>query len=303
LRPRPVVTVDAPDQRELDPRDDDERELPLLLLALLRSLRLLLPDEDDLREDLACERSLSELLLLREELPGISVSCHRGSPYGAVRSARQHPCPCARAATRTIAPSRSTPTAMLVLIAGLVLFLGPHSVRIVADDWRSARLAALGEKRWKGIYSLVSIAGFVLIVWGYGLARRDPAVLWAAPTWGRHAAPLLMLVAFILLPAANVPRNHVKAAVHHPMVLAVLVWSVAHLLANNTLADLVLFGAFLAWSVLDFLSARARDRAQGVAYPPGSARGTLITVVAGVVVWAVFAFWAHAFLFGVRPLP
>ena len=191
---------------------------------------------------------------------------------------------------------------MLILVAGLVLFLGPHSVRIVADDWRAARLASLGERRWKGIYSLVSIAGFVLLVWGYGLSRGHPIVLWAAPVWARHLAAPLMLVALVLLAASQVPRNHVKAALHHPMLLSVKVWALAHLLANNTLADLVLFGSFLIWAVLDFRSARRRDRAHGTAYPTGTAKGTAITIVVGVALWALFAFWAHALMFGVRPL-
>jgi uncharacterized membrane protein len=191
---------------------------------------------------------------------------------------------------------------MLILVAGLLLFLGPHSVRIVADDWRAARLASLGEKRWKGLYSLVSIAGFVLLVWGYGLARHDPVVLWEAPVWARHLAAPLMLIAMVLIAASQVPRNHVRSVLHHPMVLSVKVWAVAHLIANNTLADLVLFGSFLLWAVLDFRSARRRDRANGTVYPPGTARGTVITLVAGVGAWALFAFWAHGFLFGVRPL-
>jgi len=192
---------------------------------------------------------------------------------------------------------------MLVLVAGLLLFLGAHSVRIVANDWRAARIAAFGEKRWKGLYTLVSITGFVLLIWGYGIARRDPVVLWAAPTWGRHLAGVLMLVAFVLLAASRTSRNHVRAAVHHPMVLSVKVWAFAHLLANNTLADVVLFGSFLAWAVLDYGSARRRDREAGTTYPPGTLRGTAITLLAGVALWAVFAFWAHAFLFGVRPMP
>ncbi len=144
--------------------------------------------------------------------------------------------------------------------------------------------------------------GFVLLVWGYGLAQRDPVVLWAAPVWARHLSAALMLLALVLLTASQVPRNHVKAALHHPMVLSVKVWAFAHLLANNTLADLVLFGSFLLWAVLDFRSARRRDRAHGTAYAPGTAKGTAITIVAGVAVWALFAFWAHGLLFGVRPM-
>ena len=190
---------------------------------------------------------------------------------------------------------------MTLLILGLILFLGVHSVRIVADGWRSAQIARRGEGAWKGLYSVASLVGFVLIVYGYGQARTEPVVLWTPQLWARHLASLLMLLSFILLAAAYVPRNGIKAAVHHPMVLAVKVWALAHLLANHTLADLLLFGSFLVWAVLDFRSARQRDRAAGTVYPAGSAGRTVLVVVLGVAVWALFAFWLHAVLFGVRP--
>lgn len=190
---------------------------------------------------------------------------------------------------------------MTILILGLVVFLGVHSVRIFADGWRTAQLKRLGEGPWKGIYSLLSIAGFGLIIWGFGLARQQPEVLWVAPAAMRHVAALLMLVAFVLLAAAYVPRNAIKASVHHPMVLSVKVWAFAHLLSNGRLADLVLFGAFLAWAVLSFIAAKKRDRTAGTQYPAGTAAGTAITVVVGAAVWAGFAFWAHGALIGVRP--
>ena len=150
---------------------------------------------------------------------------------------------------------------MALLILGLVLFLGVHSTRIVADGWRTQMMARLGEKPWKGIYALLSIAGFVLLVWGYGLARQSPVLLWAPPVAMRHVAALLMLLAFVLLVATYVPRNAVKAKLHHPMLLSVKVWALAHLLANGTLAGAVLFGAFLVWAVCCFKAARERDRA------------------------------------------
>ena len=190
---------------------------------------------------------------------------------------------------------------MAVLILGLVLFLGVHSVRIVADGWRTMTIARIGEKPWKGLYTLASIAGFVLIVWGFGLARRNPVYLWESPLAMRHVAGALMLVAFMLLVATYVPRNAIKAKLHHPMVLSVKVWALAHLLANGNLADVVLFGTFLVWAVLSFRAARQRDRAAGTLYPSGTAAGTAITVVVSVAVWVVFAFWAHGWLFGVRP--
>ena len=190
---------------------------------------------------------------------------------------------------------------MTLLIVGLVLFLGVHSVRIVAEGWRQRTIARLGEGAWKGLYSVASLLGFVALIWGYGQARLDPTVLWATPLWTRHLASLLVLLAFVLLVAAYVPRNHLKARLHHPMVLAVKVWALAHLLANNTLADLLLFGSFLLWAVLDFRAARGRDRRQGTVYPAGQAAKTAVTVVVGGAAWAVFAFWAHQALFGVSP--
>ena len=191
---------------------------------------------------------------------------------------------------------------MLYLVLGLVLFLGVHSVRIVADGWRTQMRARLGEGAWKGLYSVASVVGLVLVVWGYGLARQQPVVLWNPPVGMRHAASLLTLIAFVLLAAAYVPRNVFKARLHHPMVLSVKVWALAHLISNGNLADVVLFGAFLLWAVLDFRAARQRDRALGTVYAPGVVGGTLIAVVLGVVAWAAFAFWLHALLIGIAPL-
>jgi uncharacterized membrane protein len=191
---------------------------------------------------------------------------------------------------------------MTLLLIGLVVFLGVHSVRIVADGWRSAQIARRGERAWKGLYALLSLVGFVLIVYGYGAARQQPVVLWGPPPPAlRHVAALLVLVAFVLLAAAYAPRNAIKARLHHPRILGVKLWAFAHLLANNTLADVLLFGAFLLWAIADFASARRRDRAAGTVYPPGTVSGTLGAVAAGVVLYAVFALWAHAWLFGVRP--
>lgn len=149
---------------------------------------------------------------------------------------------------------------MTMLIWGLVLFLGVHSLRVFAEGWRTALRQRMGENAFKGVYSVVSIVGFALIVWGYAAARQQPLVLWVSPAWTRHLAALLTLPAFVLLVAAYVPGNAIKARLHHPMVIAVKVWAFAHLLANNTLADLLLFGGFLVWAALSFRAARGRDR-------------------------------------------
>jgi uncharacterized membrane protein len=190
---------------------------------------------------------------------------------------------------------------MGMLILGLVLFIGVHSTRIVADGWRTTMQGRIGEGRWKGLYALLSLIGFVLLVWGYGLARQQPVALWQPPAGMRHVASLLMLIAFVLLAATYVPRNAVKARLHHPMVLAVKVWALAHLLSNGNLADVLLFGSFLLWAALSFRAARARDRATGASYAAGTAAGTAMTLLVGIAAWAVFAFWAHALLIGVRP--
>lgn len=191
---------------------------------------------------------------------------------------------------------------MVYLILGLVIFIGVHSVRIVAEDWRTGVRARMGENAYKGIYSLLSVVGFILLVWGFGVARETPVIVWLPPVGLRHLASLLTLIAFILLTAAYVPGNSIKARLHHPMVLSVKTWALAHLLANGMLAHVVLFGSLLLWAVFSFRAARQRDRAQGIQYPAGRVVPTLITVVVGAIAWAVFALWLHGLLIGVKPI-
>ncbi len=190
---------------------------------------------------------------------------------------------------------------MSLLILGLLLFLGTHSVRIVADGWRTGVRARIGENAWKGLYSVIALAGFVLICYGYGAARMEPTVLWASPIWTRHLAALLTLPALVLIAAGNVPGNIIRAKLHHPMVLGTKTWALAHLIANNTLADLLLFGGILAWAIVDYSSARKRDAAAGTVYPPGRVGPTVAAVVGGLAIWAFFAFWAHRAWIGVAP--
>lgn len=190
---------------------------------------------------------------------------------------------------------------MIYLILGLVIFLGVHSVRIFADDWRTQTIARMGANAFKGAYTVVSLVGFGLIIWGFGMAREAPVLLWQPPMAMRHAAALLNVLAFVFLVAAYVPGNAIKTRVHHPMVLGVKTWALAHLIANGNLAHVVLFGAFLAWAVLDFISCRRRDRAQNIQYAAGNPGATVITVVTGVLVAGVFAMWLHGMLIGVKP--
>ena len=190
---------------------------------------------------------------------------------------------------------------MTYLILGLILFLGVHSLRMVGEGWRTRVRASAGEAPFKGVYSVLSILGFALIVWGFGVARQTPVQLWSPPMAMRHVAALLTLVSFILLAAAYVPGNSIKARLHHPMVLGVKVWALAHLLANGNLAHGVLFGSFLVWAIWNFAAARRRDRLTGITYPPGKGSATAITVVVGVAAWLAFALFLHGWLIGVRP--
>jgi uncharacterized membrane protein len=204
---------------------------------------------------------------------------------------------------------------MAWLILGLVLFLGPHSVRIFADDWRTRTIEKVGDKAYKGIYTVLTLIGFYALIVGYADARMQPVVIWQPPIATRHVSVLLMLFASILLVAAHLPGNHLKLRLGHPMVLSVKVWALAHLLANGNLADLLLFGTFLLWSVLVYKSSRARDRAQArallqdqasggsaVAAPVAKMSATIMAVVAGTLLWGGITFYLHTLVVGVSPL-
>jgi uncharacterized membrane protein len=201
-------------------------------------------------------------------------------------------------------PLRSSPPridAVTVLLLGLLLFLGVHSVRIFADDWRSAQIRVHGALKWKGAFALASAAGLALVVWGYGAARAAPVDLWTPPAAMRHLAALLMLLSFVLLTAAYVPGSRLKAKVRHPMVLGVKLWAFAHLLANGRLADVLLFGSFLLWAVLSFRAARQRDRSLGNPALPLHSGRDVVTAFVGIFAWIIFALWLHGPLIGVRP--
>lgn len=190
---------------------------------------------------------------------------------------------------------------MIYLILGLVIFLGVHSVEIFSPTFRSRTVARVGEHAYKGIYSLLSIVGFVLLVWGYGVARQDPILLYAPPVWTRHLAALLMLPVFPLLFAAYLP-GRIKAAVKHPMLAAIKMWALAHLLANGMLADLLLFGGFLIWAVADRISVKRRAVVRPVPGPPPMKYNDLIAVVGGFALYVLFVFWLHTWLIGVPPV-
>jgi len=191
---------------------------------------------------------------------------------------------------------------MAILILGLIAFLGLHSVRVVAEPWRTRQRAALGEMGWKILYSVASIGAFVLLVWGFSLARVNAPVIWSPPRAFHYVTAVLVLLSFVLFAAAYVPGTQIKAKIGHPMTAGVKTWAFAHLLSAGSLADLLLFGAFLVWAVAVFVSARRRDRAAGLVRPAGNLVRDALALVIGAVAWFVFAGWLHEALIGVRAL-
>lgn len=191
---------------------------------------------------------------------------------------------------------------MTYLIIGLLLFLGVHSIAIFAPAWRNGMVAKLGDAPWKALYAVASVIGFILLVHGYAAARAEPLVLFTPPLWTRHLAALLMLPVFPLLFAVYLP-GRIKAAVKHPMLTATKAWALAHLLANGTLADVLLFGGFLAWAVLDRIAVGKRAVPQKTLVPPVNSRfNDVLAVVGGLAVYVVFVAWAHQRLIGVAPM-
>lgn len=191
---------------------------------------------------------------------------------------------------------------MILLLAGLLLFIGIHSTRLCANGWRTRFIAQSGEMKWKLLYAVVSLLGLALLIHGYGLSRANPVFLWNPPLWTRHLALTFTLLSFMLLAATYVPRNHLKEKLGHPMYAGVKLWAFAHLIANGRLGDVLLFGVFLVWAIAGFTISRKRDRLAGVTYPQGTVSGTVMTLVAGTVAWAAFAFFLHRLLIGVAPL-
>jgi len=185
---------------------------------------------------------------------------------------------------------------MITLVFGLLLFLGMHSIAIFASDWRDRTATRLGLA-WRGLYSLLSLLGFVLIIRGYAAARLTPDVLYVPPGWMRHITMTLMLPVFPLLLATYLP-GRIKTTVKHPMLTATKLWAVAHLLSNGMLADVLLFGGFLLWAVADRISLKHRP-ARAIQTAPATPYNDRIAVIAGLALYGVFVVWAHAKLIGV----
>lgn len=191
---------------------------------------------------------------------------------------------------------------MTLLITGLLLFLGIHSVAIGAPAWRTAGIARLGPLGWKGVYSLIAITGFVLICIGYAEARiTNPIWLWQPPKGLRHIALVLMLPVFPLLLAAYLP-GRLRTTTRHPMLIATKLWALSHLLANGGLHDALLFGGFLAWAVADRISVKRRAVVTPPPSAPASRWNDAVAVVGGLALYVLFVGGLHKLLIGVSPL-
>lgn len=188
---------------------------------------------------------------------------------------------------------------MTVLVIGLILFFGVHSLRMVAPGFRDAQVARFGGDNWKGVFSLFALPGIILIVWGYALARPEAAFFYEPEVWVKHLNATIMAIAFVIMATNQRPEGLIKRTVKHPMLVSTLLWAAGHLLANGDMASILLFGSFLVWSVADLVSAVRRPASPVV---PGTWRDDVFALVVGGGLYAVFLFWAHAWLFGVTPL-
>ncbi len=191
---------------------------------------------------------------------------------------------------------------MFLFFLGMAIFLSMHSLGILAKAWRDRQVTRLGALGWKGIYSLISAIGFILMIVGFGQARDASYRLYAPPGWLHYLTILLTLAAFILIAAAYVPRNHLKQWLGHPMLAGVIAWAFGHLASIGMLRDVILFSSFLIWAIIDFVVSRRHDQIVGTIYPAGTLRGDLLSLVIGTTSWTVVAFWLHKLVIGLNPL-
>lgn len=191
---------------------------------------------------------------------------------------------------------------MALLLVGLVLFIGIHSIRLFAYEWRESMIEQLGKKNWQLLHAAVAFIGIMTTIMGYGYARYSAEWLWFPPVWTRHLAALLVLFSFVFIAAAAMPYSKIKSWVGYPMAIGIKLWAFAHLISNGTTADVVLFGSFLAWAILNYSISRRRAREQGITFAAPSFKFDLLALVIALVAYLAIAFYLHALLIGVAPL-
>lgn len=191
---------------------------------------------------------------------------------------------------------------MTLLIIGIALFLGIHSTRIFFEPIRVWAINTFGAGAWRAIYTILSVVGLILVVVGFRPAEASAGVVWVPYFAFLHVSALMTLLAFIFVASAYLPAGRIKANLKHPMTFGVAIWAVAHLLINGMSHEVLLFGSFLIWSILVLIAALRRDRQMKLLFIAGPVRNDLLAIVIGTAVWAVFAFYAHEWLFGIAPL-
>jgi len=183
-------------------------------------------------------------------------------------------------------------------ILGLVVFLGAH-VFVTMRDHRAAVVARIGEWPYRGLFSLVSIIGIVLIGYGFAAYRAaGPIMVWYPPGWTRHIVVALMWPASIMIAAAYIPGN-IKRVLKHPMLVGVKTWAFAHLCANGDLGGIILFGSVLAWAVYDRITLKRRKDAGAPPIPVGGTKNDILAIVVGTIIYLALGFVFHPVVIGV----
>jgi uncharacterized membrane protein len=187
---------------------------------------------------------------------------------------------------------------LAIMILGLAVFVAPH-VFVTRRDARAAAIARMGEGPYKGLFSLVSIVGVILIGWGFARYRATGWIeVWSPPTWTRHVTVALVWPAIVMIVAAYIPGN-IKRILKHPMLAGVKLWALAHLISNGDLGSILLFGGILAWAVFDRISLKSRTDAGGPPIPVGGPGQDVIAVIVGTLVYLALGFWFHPWVIGV----
>ncbi|MDX0520532.1 NnrU family protein [Sinorhizobium medicae] len=192
---------------------------------------------------------------------------------------------------------------MAILLLGIIIFLGMHLIRVVAPGFRAGIIESRGKGTWMGLYTIVSLVGVCLIIYGFGQARGETGMLYNPPAFLRHIALLLMLIAFIVLAAGFLPAGRIAVALKHPQVLSIKIWALAHLLANGETSSVLLFGSFLAWAVILRISLKRRERAGEKVLPVfKSGRNDVLAVLTGLAAYVLFVWKLHELVIGVPPV-
>ena len=181
---------------------------------------------------------------------------------------------------------------MAILILGLFGFISVHMIRVVNEGWRTSFINRFGEKRYKAVYSLISILSFAMMVWGYAITR-DSALFWHAPVMAYIMAAIMMLLSMLLLAGFHIRKSHLSVMLRHPMLWSVILLCAAHLLVNGRVNDILLFGSILVWSCLNLISCYGRDKTYSITYPKPTISATLINITLGLAFFGIFTFFLH----------